>query len=306
MSRSLATLIACTLALGACASTGATFGSGVGDAMLSRAPWYAGVRTTPVATPGVRAGAAPIAYQKQDLHGEVFDPSGAPGSPIAQLLGEMNAYLDSLTAANGTVPVRMLEATAAGARPAMRGTPPDVRFGCLRDGNLPANDCTVRGESVLGRDANQNQMRLEVGRPSADWVTWFGEETANSGVEHALVLTLEIGEYHVRQRGIRGHKYIELGSNHRLDLPWLTSLEQPVPVLQLTGALVGRDGKALRIGAEGLFAKRTGIIASGVGLTALIADDDVAALRTLRRADLPGQPLVWQVALRTLVQQLTR
>ncbi|MBA3853163.1 MAG: hypothetical protein C0503_02040 [Gemmatimonas sp.] len=290
----------------ACATTGATLGSGVGDAMLSRPPWYAGARATPVATAGARVGVAPIAYQKQDIHGEVFDPSGAAGSPMAQLLAEMNAYLDSLTAANGSAPVRLLEGGAAGARPAMRGTPPDVRFGCLREGNLPANDCEARGDSVLGRDANLNQMKLEVGRPSAEWTSWFSEETANSGVEHALVITIELGEYIVRQRGFRSLKYVELGSNHRQDLPWLTSLERPVQVLQLTGALVGRDGKALRIGAEGIVAKRSGIVASGFGLTALITDDDVAALRTLRRGDLPGRPLAWQEALRTLVKELTR
>jgi hypothetical protein len=37
----------------------------------------------------------------------------------------------------------------------------------------------------------------------------------------------------------------------------------------------------------------------------LVTDDDIERLRTLRRDDLPGQPLVWQVALRNLVSQLT-
>jgi hypothetical protein len=32
-----------------------------------------------------------------------------------------------------------------------------------------------------------------------------------------------------------------------------------VAVVQLTGAVVGRDGKAVRIGAEGMMAKRTNI-----------------------------------------------
>ncbi len=301
-----AVLLAIVCLGGACATTGATLGSGVGDAMLSRSPWYAGARTTPVAAAGAKVGAAPIAYQKRDGQGEVFDPSGAPGSPMAQLLQDMNAYLDSLTAANGSTPVRLLVAGPAGARPAMRGTPPDVRFGCLREGNLPGEDCAERGDSVLGRNPNLNQMKLEVGRPSADWVTWFAEETTNSGVAHALVLSIEVGEYLIRQTGLRGAKSVDLGSNHVQDLPWLTSLEQPVQVIQLTGALVGRDGKAVRIGAEGIMAKRTGIVASGFGLTALITDDDVAALRTLRRADLPGQPLAWQEALRTLVKELTR
>lgn len=310
MSRSLAVVLLVNVMLGACATTGAntgaTLGSGVGDAMLSRPPWYAGARATPVAANAARVGVAPIAYQQRDGQGEMFDPSAAPGSPMAQLLAEMNAYLDSLTAANGSVPVRLLEAGPAGARPAMRGTPPDVRFGCLRGGNLPGEDCEARGDSVLGREANLNQMKLEVGRPSPEWTTWFAEETLNSDVEYALVITVELGEYIVRQRGFRSLKFVELGSNHRQDLPWLTSLERPVQVLQLTGALVGRDGKAVRIGAEGIVAKRTGIVASGFGLTALITDEDVQAMRAHRRDDLPGKPVAWQEALRTLVKELTR
>jgi hypothetical protein len=294
------------LSINACATTGATLGSGVGDTMLSRSPWYAGARSTPVAASGAKVGVAPIVFQSRQGENEIFDPNSAPGSAMARLLAEMNTYLDSLSAANGSRPVRLLEAGAAGTRPAMRGVPPDVRFGCLREGNLPGADCAERGDSVLGRNANSNQMKLEVGRPSAEWTQWFAEETANSGVEYAVVISIEIGEYLVRQRGLLGAKSVELGSNYVQSLPWLTSLEQAVQVVQLTGALVGRDGKALRIGAEGIVAKRTPIAAAGVGLTAMISDADVAALRTLRRGDLPGEPLAWQEALRSLLRELTR
>jgi len=76
-------------------------------------------------------------------------------------------------------------------------------------------------------------------------------------------------------------------------------------VVQLTGAVVGRDGKAVRIGAEGMMAKRTNIGLSALGAQMLVSNDDIEKLRSARREDLPGQPLVWQVALRTLVGQLT-
>jgi hypothetical protein len=88
------------------------------------------------------------------------------------------------------------------------------------------------------------------------------------------------------------------------ELPWLTSLETPVAVLQLTGALVGRDGRAIRIGAEGLIARRTGLRFSAVGAQELITDDDVHRLRAARRESMAGAPLVWQVGLRTLVASL--
>jgi len=43
--------------------------------------------------------------------------------------------------------------------------------------------------------------------------------------------------------------------------------------------------------------------ALGVGLG--IKDEDIERLRTFRRDDLSGQPLVWQVALRNLASRLT-
>lgn len=126
-----------------------------------------------------------------------------------------------------------------------------------------------------------------------------------AGTDRVLVVTLEVGQYLPRQRGLRGTKEIELGTAHIQALPWLTSLETPVSVLQLTGALVGRDGKALRIGAEGLLARRTPITLAGFGAQALIREEDVERLLTERRTDLPGRPLVWQAGVRTLVARLT-
>ena len=118
-----------------------------------------------------------------------------------------------------------------------------------------------------------------------------------SGAQQALVLTLEVGQYWVTKSGWTNRKSIELGTNYSVPLPWLTSLETPVNVLQLTGALMDRDGLAVRIGAEGMLARRTSLVMSGLGAQALISDDDVQQLRTLRREDLPGKPLVWQTAL---------
>ena len=76
-------------------------------------------------------------------------------------------------------------------------------------------------------------------------------------------------------------------------------------MLQITGAVVGRDGKAIRIGAEGLLARRTSLPIRAIGGRALITDDEVEHLRAAHREDLPGSPLVWREGLRTLVAQLT-
>lgn len=262
--------------------TGATFGSGVGDAVLERPPYYAG---RSVQGDGATMAHLPIAYQRGAAQAPIFEPEGGEGTPLARLLGEMNAYLDSIAPGARLLP------------PA--GTPPDVRFGCATDA---AGDCDTDPE--LAGDSRNPKLHLAVGRPSETWVAGLRTALDGAGAARALVLTLEIANYPVHQTGWRGDKEVQLGTGHTVRLPWLTSLETPVSVLQLTGAVVDTAGKAVRIGAEGLLARRTSFTASTFGVQALISDAEVEELRAARREDLPGEPLVWQVALRTLVGQL--
>ena len=220
----------------------------------------------------------------------MFDPEGGAGTPAAALVAEMNAYLDSLG-----VTVRL------GSAPS-RGTPPDVQFGCRTDAS---DECLSREEQDGGANRRGPTLRLAVGRPSSTWVEEARATLDRDGVGSALLITLEVGQYWTRQKkGWRGDKEVQLGTGYSMDVPWLTSLDAPVVVLQLTGALVDRDGRALRIGAEGLFPRRTNIVLSGFGVQALLSDEDVERVRTMRREDLPGRPLVWQVALRNLVAEL--
>ncbi|HEX6059386.1 MAG TPA: hypothetical protein VFZ11_10265 [Gemmatimonadaceae bacterium] len=289
----LATLaLALPAVLGACA-TGSTFRSGVGDAHLERAPYYAGQS---VSADAGRIAHVPVVYQRGGAQSPIFDPEGGPASPVAALLRDMNAYLDSLGVT-----------TRITAWPP-QGTPPDVQFGCATDG--VGEECAEEGGvsgarpgGFLGSD--RNRMRLAVGRPSPEWVAWEQGALADAGASRALVLTLEVGQYWPYQANIRGSKEIELGTNHVVGLPWLTAVDAPVSVLQITGALMDSTGLAIRIGAEGLVARRTGLLMSGLGAQALISDEDVEAIRTARRENLPGQPLTWQVALRNLVAELT-
>lgn len=282
------------LILSACATTGATFRSGVGDAHLERAPYYAGAQVT---SDGKLIGHLPISYQRGATQSPIFDPKSDDTSPVGSLLREMNAYLDSLGVTTALV------AKGTGTVPA--GTPPDVHFGCETD---PTGDCLTPGsitEGAFQRSGDDPTMRLAVGRPSADWTEATRAALQSAGAGRALVLTLEVAPYRITRTGWRNDKSVGLGTGYSVKLPWLTSIDNPVMVLQLTGALVQADGQAVRIGAEGLLARRTGIVAGGAGLQALVTDEDVANLREGRREDLPGTPLVWQVALKHLVAQLT-
>src|SRR5918999_4454778 len=86
----------------ACATTGSTFRSGVGDAHLESPPYYAGARVSRDAIS--RIVHLPIGYQRGATQSPIFDPAAGAGTPTARLLAAMNAYLDSLR-----VPVRVDE-----------------------------------------------------------------------------------------------------------------------------------------------------------------------------------------------------
>ena len=269
----------------ACASTGATFRSGVGDRFLEHPPYYAGA----AASSGASAIAMfPVHYQRGASQPPFLDPGAGKGSATAALLADMNAWLDSL---------RLTRASLSAAT--IRGTAPDVHFGCEQDAT---DDCEERDEAVLGRRGTT--MRLAVGRPSQEWIDSLGPALDAAGASHALLITLEVGQYWTRQTGLRGNKSVELGTGNTMSLPWLTSLEAPVSVLQLTGVLIDREGKAIRIGAEGFLARRTSLLGSAAGLQRILRDEDVEQARTMRREDLAGNPLAWQVALRHIVTQL--
>jgi hypothetical protein len=281
---------AMALMLMACATAGSTFRSGVGDTLLDQPPWYAGARMAVVGGDTTPIVHLPIGFQRGATQPAVFDPSDAAGTSVHALLGAMNGWLDS-----SGVSVRVRGS-------ALPGVAPDVRFGCIPEMGVPGNDCAERGDSALGR--GRQYMQLSVGRPSTEWIKAVNEmvDTASARV---LVITLEVGQYLVRQEGLAGNKRVSLGTGHEIGLPWLTSLETPVSVLQLTGALVDRRGQAVRIGAEGFHVRRTTLAISALGAQELLNDDDVRAAMSSRRTDLPGAPLAWQVALESLVEQLT-
>lgn len=283
------------LLLSGCATAGSTLGSGVGDKFLEHPPYYAGARVD-TREPSTAIGYLPATYQRGGSQSPIFDPAHSPA--MTRLLRGMDEYLDSLRIGR-----RLAEGGSVSAvTHAATRVPPDVYFGCITESGRFDDDCQQRGDSVLGRSGQT--MRLAVGRPSTEWVSWINELMAASDVDKTLIVTLEIGQYLTRQRGLAGHKEVELGTSYVVRLPWLTSLETPVSVIQLTGALIDADGKAVRIGAEGLLPHRTTLPMSSLGMQALITDEDVSRLLDARREDLNGAPLAWQVGLQNLVDRL--
>lgn len=270
-------IVALAFAALATGCTGATFGSGVGDRFLDHAPWEAGSGSIPATVGWFSPG-----YQRGASQPPSFDPVPGPGTPMNALLGDIE---NRLARRGRPLP---------GLGNPRGGVAPDVMFGCQTDG---IDEC-------VNEEVGRPRLRLAVGRPSQSWVGAAAERMEERGVDAALLITVEVGQYLTRQRDLLGRKEIELGRDHRVRIPWLTSLETPVSVLQLTGALIGRDGRAIRIAAEGLVPRRTGLMESSLGLQALITDEEVERARTARRADLSGSPLVWEVALDHLIESL--
>ncbi len=264
------------LLIAGCATVGS---GGLSDAYFDGPPYYTGV---PDPT-GTAIAHLPVGYQRGASQPATFDPSADPGSPVAALLAEMTAYLDALGAS-----------APLGAGVAAAGRAPDVQFGCEFDMH---DDCL--------RSPDRRDKRLAVLPPSGAWVRGITEAASEAGASAVLVLTLETGNLLPDQRDLLGRKEIRLGTGHIVEAPWLTAVDRPASTLQVTGALVAADGRILRVGAEGLLARRTGLLAGSVGLQALITDDDVERVRTARRDDLPGRPLVWQVAIRNMAMHLT-
>jgi hypothetical protein len=262
--------------LAGCATTGSTWGSGVGDTQFGQPPYAAGARPLQGATFAV----LPILWQRGATQPELFDPASGTDTEVAGLLDDMNAYLMSLDV--GVV-----------IRTAPQGTPPDVRFGCERS---PDDEC----DEVDDRRPHT----LAVGRPSRSWVDWASAEAAAAGVDYVVVITLETGNYVPRQRNLLGSKEVVLGTGHTKDVPWLTATDRPASVLQVTGAVVAGDGIVRRIAAEGLLVRPTNVVLAGFGAQRLISDEDVRELRSARRTDLDGAPLTWQVALQNLLISL--
>lgn len=256
---------------------------GVGPRTFDRAPFYTGR----IAGPGPVAW-LPIAYQRGGAQAPIFDPQGGPA--MEALLTEMNAFLDSLATGPRIAPPAPLP-----------GSPPDVRFSCTMD---LAGDCIEKPADPALPGEPGRSMVLSVDPPERAFSSWLGSALSAAGAGHAIIITLETAPFWPRQTGLRGNKVVDLGSGYAQELPWLTSLDQPVWVAELTGVLTDSTGHPVRIGAEGLLAKRTRFLVSAMGGEEPIRDDEIAQLRGQRREDLVGSPLTWQIALRTLVEQL--
>jgi hypothetical protein len=183
----------------------------------------------------------------------------------------------------------------------------------LRGGHWPSarlgDEEIVTGEP---RQAGNRRTAIAITRPSRDWTRAMQPILTQAGATSYLVISVGIADLYLRQDW-RGRKSLPIGTDYVVPVPWLNDLESTVGVLTLSGALYDRDGRVLRAGSEGVLAGAPtfwqGVLAKtitgGRGRISTIGDaEDPQAVLSQRRADLPGQPLAWEVALEHLVRQL--
>lgn len=204
-------------------------------------------------------------------------------SALERLASEMTERLGTVLGAREILPK---PSTAKGVAPA-------VYLGCA----------LAQATEECAEEPRQNVIAVTSG--SRPWRRWLQDAAETVGASRLLVLQLQVAPHWVHQRNLKGSKEVRLGTDYAQRLPWLTSLDTPVYVLQITGAVVDAEGKVLRSGAEGLWAVRSPFRVSALGAQKLVSDEDVEFVRQqARRTDLAGTPLVWQAALDELVSQL--
>ena len=147
-------------------------------------------------------------------------------------------------------------------------------------------------------------MALIITQPSKVWQEKW-QAAIDGKADYTIMISLGISAYRINMKNWKGSKEIQIGTGYGVDLPWLTSMDDPIPVVQLTGALLDNNGKIIRTGAEGFFVKKTSFFKSVIGWQNLITKKDVdKIINEHQRKDLTNNPLAWKVAVQNLIANL--
>lgn len=247
---------------------------------FDRPPFYHGKLEAPAGA------AAHVAVSFRDEPGSL-DPTPSNSPALAALLDSLRVELDR---------IGLTRPLAGGDWPMKDG--PTIRLGCRRGG-------TGKDGRPLASDevdpSEPRRMTFEVEGPGRAWIERV-KQGAGDSIGVVVAIQLGFSEQWVRQTSWKGSKSIEIGTGRALPVAWLTSLDSPVQVLQLSGAALTPSGKVLRVGAEGLLARRTGMAASTLGAQEVLTEQDLAPLG----GEDGDAVAAWREALRTLVAGLLR
>lgn len=274
------------LALGACAT--ATSGSSYA---MQKAPYYHGR----LPAPDAKIAVLPVGTPPVHSFG---GGTQAPPPALRALLDSLDGRLGVMVAGPRLAPTVLYEGM------------PRARFGCAPE---LSGETARMGKSLFSpgcadvdekTDSRENQLDVRSG--TRDWRARVAAALAEQGADYALLVQVVVSDQWVVQRGFSMSKEVRLGTGYTVGVPWLSSLETPVTVVQLAAVLVDAQGKVVRSGVEGMLALQGGGAMSLLGVQKAVAEKDLDRLRVgARRDDLPGRPLVWAAALDALVRQVT-
>ncbi|NGP75274.1 hypothetical protein G3570_01405 [Balneolaceae bacterium YR4-1] len=210
---------------------------------------------------------------------EIFEP----------LRDSLNIFLD-----------RLEWTTASGASVAHKGAP-YLFVGSSEAETAPPATMMMRNEEDI-----YPPMALYLEKPSKQWRNSMRQLMADNGSDYALLLWVGLTEYPKTNKGVFKKKVV-LGTDYEHEIRFLSAVDKPVEVLQLTGILLDRDGEVVRAGAEGFLHEDSPFWLQVLNAGSTIDDKSIRTLFTEQvREDLPGHPPAWKVAAINLLEQLTQ
>jgi hypothetical protein len=205
--------------------------------------------------------------------------------PLAEA---MNAYLDSLGWSRRLAGDPLPEKGA-----------PYVYVGSAEGEGAPPEAAMQRNEHD-----EYPPMVIHIRKPSKAWRAALGASVEANQVEYILLIKLGFSEYPKADKGMFGKKVV-LGTGYEEGIKFLSAVDKPVEVLQVTGMLLDREGNIVRAGAEGIAAKDSPFWVQVLEAQQAMSNEALhKLLHEERREDLTDKPLKWQVALRNLAAQL--
>ncbi len=192
---------------------------------------------------------------------------------------------------------------------------PDIFLGSVLQGERPHY---ILADCPDPKSSPEYCLKIGGQAGSKAWMEKLKAAMAKQGLDYALILQLGEGYIYPNGQMKKLNRMIEtrkapqagldMGTNYWLPMSqkWVAT-NKPIDVLFMKGMLVTKEGKVLRLGAEGITAaSKAHFLEQVVNISHEFSEEELNAVENnVRREDLPGQPVSWQVAARQLVQTLS-
>ena len=187
----------------------------------------------------------------------------------------------------------------AGGRMEQKGAP-YLFVGSSEAESAPPATMMMRNEEDL-----YPPMAMYLEKPSKQWRESVRKLLGDNTADYALLVWVGLTEYPKTNKGVFKKKVV-LGTGYEREIRFLSAVDKPVEVLQLTGVLVDKKGEVVRAGAEGFLHEDSPFWVQALDASTTVSDRIMETLLTdQQREDLPGNPPAWRVAAVNLLEQLT-